>query len=251
MSENWPYKLTHVSPGEPVQAGIVSRPDRALAERTDYLQDRLDAAEAGKALFDVDATVSPDVLPGQPVYWNATAHRYEQAIVVVENDDAAQTLVARPSSECVGLCYKKTAADRADIVLRGLVTFENLTAAIGPTVAPGKYYLSAVTPGKLSKQKPPITVAVCYVYGPRDNCSDHLRVLVCPQVRDFLDEHTHYRFELLTTYSGTSLQVTTVDGEERVAIVNMIQTPTCPAGCPQITLYSTAKLLPALSLATT
>lgn len=217
MSENWSYKIPHVTPGEPVQAGVVSRPDRALAERTDYLKDRLDAAEVGKAIFDLDATVSSDVLPGHAVYWNATEKRYEPAIVVVENDIPSQTLVVRPSSDCVGLCYKKSAENKADIVLRGLVSFKNLTNSIGETVAPGKYYLSAVTPGKLARQKPPITVAVCYVLGPRDNCSDELRVIVCPQVRDSLDEHTHFRFDLITRPAGT-LSVTTVEGEERVSI---------------------------------
>jgi hypothetical protein len=202
MSENWPYKITHVVPGEPVQAGVVNRPDRALAERTDYLKDRLDAAETGRAIFDIDATVSPDVLPGHAVYWNAAEKRYAPAIVVVENDTTTQTLTVRPSSECVGLCYRKTMADRADIVLRGLVTFPNLDNSIGQTVASGKYYLSAVAPGHLAQQKPPITVTVCHVLGPRDNCSDALRVIVCPQVRDFLDEHTHYRFELATTPAG-------------------------------------------------
>lgn len=202
MSENWPYKITHVAPGEPVQAGIVSRPDRALTERTDYLKDRLDAAEAGKAIFDLDATVSSDVLPGHAVYWNAQEQRYEPGIVVVEYDTPSQGLVVRPSSECVGMCYKKTSATKADIVLRGLVSFKDLTNSIGEMIEPGKYYLSAVTPGKLSKQRPPVTVAVCYVQGPRDNCSDDLRVIVCPQVRDFLDEHTHYRFDLLCVPVG-------------------------------------------------
>jgi len=214
MSENWQYKITHVAPGEPVQAGTVSRPDRALADRTEYLKARLDAAEAGKAIFDLDATVSFDVLPGQAVYWNAQEKRYEPAIVVVETDPASQALVARPSSDCVGMCYRKTAANKADIVLRGLVTFHELTNSIGETVAPGKYYLSAVTPGRLSQQKPPITVAVCYVLGPRDNCSDELRVIVCPQVRDFVDEHTHYRFDLVTRPAGN---VSVVDGRVQVS----------------------------------
>jgi hypothetical protein len=214
MSENWQYKITHVTPGEPVQAGTVSRPDRALADRTEYLKVRLDAAEAGKAIFDLDATVSVDVLPGQAVYWNAQEKRYEPAIVVIETDAASQSLVSRPSSDCVGLCYRKTAANKADIVLRGLVTFPELTNAIGDTVAPGKYYLSAVTPGHLSQQKPPITVAVCYVLGPRDNCSDELRVIVCPQVRDFLDEHTHYRFDLVAQPAGN---VSIVDDRVRVS----------------------------------
>lgn len=217
MSENWSYRVPHVTPGEPVQAGVVSRPDRALADRTDYLKDRLDAAEAGRAIFDLDATVSTDVLPGHAVYWNAQEKRYEPAIVVVENDEASQSLVSRPSSDCVGMCYRKTAENKADIVLRGLVTFANLNNAIGETVAAGKYYLSAVTPGKLAQQKPPITVTVCYVLGSRDNCSDDLRVIVCPQVRDSLDEHTHYRFDLVPKAAG-SLTITAVDDVDHVSI---------------------------------
>ena len=211
MSDNWPYKIQHVVPGEPVQAGIVGRPDRALADRTEYLKDRLDAAEAGKALFDAGATVSSDVLPGHAVYWNSVSQRYERALVLVEDDPTTGTLLTRPSSDCVGLCYRKLASDKADIVLRGLVTFDNLDNAIGPTVAPGKYYLSAVDPGKLSTQKPPITVTVCYVQGPRDNCSDALRVIVAPQVRDFLDEHTHYRFNLVARPAGTLVGVPALD----------------------------------------
>lgn len=221
MSDNWPYNIKHVTPGEPVQAGIVGRPDRTLEERTEYLKERLDAAELGRAIFEVDATVSPDVLPGQPVYWNWATNRYEKALVAVEQDPNTQVFFAQPSSECVGMCYRKKAADRADIVLRGLVIFNDLTNAIGPTVEPGKYYLSAVEPGKLSKQKPPVTVVVCHVQGPRDNCSDKLRVIVMPQTRDYVEEHTHYRFDLFPKPCGTNTVYTDDDGKERHRIDNV------------------------------
>jgi hypothetical protein len=218
MSGNWPYNIKHVATGEPVQAGVVGRPDRTLEERTEYLKDRLDAAELGRALFEVDATVSPDVQPGQPVYWNWAASRYEPAMVAVTLDDTTQIFSVQPSSDCVGMCYKKKAADRADIVLRGLVTFPELTQSIGETVTPGKYYLSAVEPGKLSKQKPPVTVVVCHVQGSRDNCSDQLRVLVMPQARDYVEEHTHYRFDLVAQPAGTN--TLTTDPQPRRIVTN-------------------------------
>lgn len=220
MSGSWPYNIKHINPGEPVQADIVNRPDRTLQERTDYLKDRLDASELGRAIFEHDATVAPEVLPGQPVYWNWAASRYEPAVVAVELDETTQVFTVQPSSDCVGMCYEKKAADRADIVLRGLVIFKNLDNSIGETVAPGKYYLSAVTPGKLSKQKPPVTVVVCHVQGPRDNCSDELRVIVMPQARDYIEEHTHYRFDLVPRPAGVNTLVADDDGRLRHTITD-------------------------------
>lgn len=220
MSGSWPYNIKHVNPGEPVQSDIVNRPDRTLQERTDYLKDRLDASELGRAIFEHDATVAPEVLPGQPVYWNWATNRYEPALVAVELDETTQVFTVQPSSDCVGMCYEKKTADRADIVLRGLVVFKNLDNSIGETVAPGKYYLSAVTPGKLSKQKPPVTVVVCHVQGPRDNCSDELRVVVMPQSRDYVEEHTHYRFDLVPRPAGVNTITTDPEGQDRHSVTD-------------------------------
>jgi hypothetical protein len=149
------------------------------------------------------------------VYWNWATNRYEKALVAVEQDPVTQVFTVQPSSDCVGMCYRKKAADRADIVLRGLVVFNDLTNSIGETVEPGKYYLSAVEPGKLSKQKPPVTVIVCHVQGPRDNCSDKLRVIVMPQTRDYIEEHTHYRFDLFPKPCGTNVLYLDDDGKQR------------------------------------
>jgi hypothetical protein len=203
MSGNWLHNIKHIQPGEPVEAGVVGRPDRTLEERTEYLKDRLDAAELGRALFDSNATIASDVLPGQPVYWNYTSQRYERALAAVEVDQATQTLVVQPSSDCVGICYRKKSATLADIVLRGIVDLPELTNAVGPNIAPGRYYLSSAEPGKLVQQRPAVTVYVCYVQGPKDNCSDVPRVVVMPHVRDFLDDHTHYRFDLTCQPAGT------------------------------------------------
>lgn len=202
MSNNWLNNIKHVTPGEPVQAGVVSRPDRALVDRTEYLKQRLDAAALGQAIFDVDATIAPDVLPGQPVFWNATAQRYERALAAVDTDQTTQTLVTLPSSDVLGLCYKKKNATLGDIVLQGVVRLPEITNAVTAPVAAGRYYLSAVEPGKLVKQRPPVSVSVCYVQGVKDNCADEPWVVVMPQLRSFLDDHIHYRFELTPLPAG-------------------------------------------------
>lgn len=209
-SNKWLYNIRHVAPGEPVKAGVVGRPDRALEERTGYLKDRLDAAALGRAIFDVDATIAPDVLPGMPVFWNYQTQRYEKALAAVENDETTQTLVTQVSSDCMGLLFNKKDTNLGDVVLRGIVKLPEITNAVEGTVEPGRYYLSSEAAGMLTKQRPPVTVSVCYVQGAKDNCADDPWVVVMPQVRDFLEDHIHYRFELETTAAGT---VTTVDGK--------------------------------------
>jgi hypothetical protein len=202
MSNNWLFNIRHIAAGEPVQAEIVGRPDKALEQRTDYLKDRLDAAALGRALFDVDATIAPDVLEGQPVFWNYQTQRYERALAAVENDDITQTLVVQASSDCLGLLYSKKSPTLGDIVLRGIVKLPGLTNAITGPITAGRYYLSSEAPGKLVKQRPPATVSVCYVQGAKDSCAAEPWVVVMPQVRDFLEDHIHYRFELVTRAAG-------------------------------------------------
>lgn len=229
MSENWLHNIKHVTPGEPVQAGIVSRPDRALQDRTEYLKQRLDAAELGRAVFDNDATIASDVLPGQPVFWNYAEKRYEKALAAVEVDPASQAYVVQPSSECVGLCFRKKAATLGDIVLYGVVDLPELQNGVHgpslpnhthPPVQPGRYYLSAAEPGRLVKQRPGVTVNVCYVQGSTDECNPVPRVVVMPNTRELVDEHTHYRFNLYTKPAGDNVVYADENEVERHRVDN-------------------------------
>ena len=202
MSSNWPYNVKHVLPGEPVQAGVVSRPDKTLQDRTDYLLQRLDAAEHGHTLFDTNAKLAGSVKVGQPVFWNYTAQRYELALAAVAFDDTLHTYVAQPSSDCVGICYSKSADTVGDILLYGIASIPELSNAIDGTITPGRYYLSAAAAGKLVKQRPSITVPVCYVQGATDECNPIPRVIVMPSTRGLIEEHTHYRFDLYSQPAG-------------------------------------------------
>jgi hypothetical protein len=215
MSNKWLYNIRHVVEGEPVKANVVNRPDAALETRTNYLKDRLDAAAAGQALFDVDATVAENVLEGQPVFWNAVAQRYEQAVVAVGPDPENQNLVAQPSTDCLGLVYRKKTNNLADIVLRGIVKLPSITNAVtGPVVA-GRYYLSTAEPGKLVKERPAAPVSICHVQGAKDNCAADPWVVVAPQLHDFLSDHVHYRFDLAPVALGA---VTESDGRYQITV---------------------------------
>ena len=221
MSGNWLHNIKHVTPGEPVQAGVVNRPDRTLEERTEYLKDRLDASAVGQAIFDHNATIATDVLPGHPVFWNYTTHRYEKALAAIEVDQITSVFVVLPSSDCVGMCLRKRSATLGDIVLQGIVDMPDLANAIAAPITPGRYYLSAVEPGKLTKQRPAITVSVCHVQGPKDTCSDVPRVVVMPATRDFLEEHIHYRFDLYARPASTTTTLVAPGGRHIVQVPNV------------------------------
>ena len=232
MSGNWLHNIKHVTPGEPVQAGVVNRPDRTLEERTEYLKDRLDASAVGQAIFDHNATIATDVLPGHPVFWNYTSHRYEKALAAIEVDQTTSMFVVLPSSDCVGMCLRKRSATLGDIVLHGIVDMPDLANAIAAPITPGRYYLSAVEPGKLTKQRPAITVSVCHVQGPKDTCSDVPRVVVMPATRDFLEEHIHYRFDLYARPASDTTTLVAPGGIHIVEDANVALQGWLPASDP-------------------
>lgn len=203
MAKSWIRQVRHIQPGEPVSAEVASRPDRALQGRTDHLRDRINNLETGMALVDFDAAISLDVQEGFAVYWNATLQRYEPAMALMETDAETGTLVAAASADCLGLVLTKRSAKVGDILLCGLAEFDELSNAIGEDIDPGRYYLSAVNAGHLTKQRPPVSVPVAYVMGPKDSCSDKPLVFVMPQLRDFQQDHIHYRIPLTCAPAGT------------------------------------------------
>lgn len=203
-ARSFPSRLRHIQDGEPVSAGVAGRPNQDLEGRTAYLKEVVDSIEAGRALVLRDQPVKSDVLEQQPVYWNSANQQYEQALAAVENDEATQMLATAESADVVGLVLTKKVGNVADIVIWGVVQFESLANTIDDeTIEPGRYYLSPAAPGKLVKQRPAATVAVCIVFGPLDSCDQNTWVFVMPQMRDFLEDHIHYQFDLVPRPAGT------------------------------------------------
>ena len=201
-ARNFPSRVRHIQAGEPVSAGVAGRPDKQMEQRTNYLKEVIDQIEAGRALILRDQAVAPEVLEGQPVYWNADNDRYEQALAAVENTDVG-VFAPTESSECIGMVLTKKVGNIADIVLWGIVAFPSLANTIATdTVQIGRYYLSQTQAGQLTYQRPPVTVPVCYVLGPKDACDTNIWVFVQPMPRNFLEDHIHYQFELTALPAG-------------------------------------------------
>jgi hypothetical protein len=192
--------VRHVRPGESVTAGVTGRSTRALEQRSSYLRDRLDAIETGRALTDADVTLSPEVLVGTPVYWNAANKRYEPALAAaVAQPDGS--LDFSESSFCVGICTDKSTNTSGTVTIFGLATLSTLANATADTT-PGLYYVSSTNAGKLTRARPAVAVPVCYVLGAKDACATNVSVLVLPQFGSFFDDHIHYRFVLDPVAAG-------------------------------------------------
>jgi hypothetical protein len=195
----WINRIRHVSDGEAVNGAIDSRPTRALEGNGQYLKDRIDSAELGEAVCAYGETVEPDALVGMAVYRNNVTARYERALAAVTTDRKSGTLVPAPSSDCIGIVVFKWNATKADILLAGrrTVDISQAVAYASPpnSAPPGRYYLSAATPGMLVQQKPPVSVSVL-VY------TDDGIAIVQPIQRDFMEDHIHYRFRLYSQPAG-------------------------------------------------
>lgn len=174
--------------------GAASRTDRDLTNRTSYLKQRLDAVELGQAVFARDVTLDPDLLVGQPAYWDEAAQRFAPAVAGVETDPDTGALVGTAASDCLGVVYAKELPDKGTLLLAGYAELD-LANSAGADAPAGRYYLSASEPGKLVRQRPPVTVAVLY-------CDGAGRVVVQPAVRDFVEDHVHFSFELVCRPAG-------------------------------------------------
>jgi hypothetical protein len=187
--------VQHVKFGEPGKAGTVARPDQQLDANIQFLKDLVDGALLGEALFIRDATVEANALVGQPVYFNNTTQQYERAIAAVAEDPTTGVLVAADSADVAGVIFSKTNSTLADILVLGFAALD-ISNAVDGTPTAGRYYLSAAEAGKLVAQRPGVTVTVLRL----DTAGN---VLVVPDMKDFLEDHIHFQFDLAAVPAGT------------------------------------------------
>lgn len=213
-SNRFPSRIRHIQDGDPLTAGIAGSPDKTLEGRTNYLKDRLDAIEAGRALLWVDQVLAPDVKEGQPVYWNADNNRWELGLAGVEECNTSGTLETLESSDIQGMVLRKRVGNIGDIAIWGVVFYaDQLANAIDGPIEPGNYYLSAVTPGKMVRQKPPVSVLCCHIFGPLDDCDANTWVYVKPIQKDFLEDHIHFAYDLVARPAGVTFPPEPADPE--------------------------------------
>ena len=196
--------IRHVQPGSGITASNTSQSTRELEARTNLLRDQLDGVSAGMLLQWESRAVSTDVIEGNAVFWNITNSRFEPSLAGAENDTATGTYVPTASSDVLGVCLHKEDSTTGTIIFAGFaeMTPAQVTNLFGASATPGRYYLSASVAGRLTKQRPAVTIAVAYLLGPSTACDVNSWVYILPQHRNFLEDHVHYQLELAAVPSG-------------------------------------------------
>jgi len=204
----WEQLIHYIVNGEDVKASVANRAPRQLTARTQYLYERLNSITAGEALFLHYQKIEADAAPGDLVYFDETYNGYKRALAAVEFNQTAGWYMLAPSAFVVGMVYAKTGTEAGHILTAGTLRDFDLTNAIvngGPDEV-GPYFLSMQTPGKLTLQKPAISVYVLYNRG-----DDTFHFMPTP--RDLLEDHVHYKFELYAKPAGEANCVVRGDGQ--------------------------------------
>lgn len=190
----WTDNIPFTKQGESVSPGVDNRAVRTVDANVRYLKQQWEAASLGQALFLREAAVSDETIVGNPVYFNADTGKFEPALAAAEVSEVNGVFQTAASSRVWGVVYLKHSAGSADIVVLGVVTGLDLSSVITDETPAGLYYLSSSTAGKLVSQEPPVSVPVLEVAGDA--------VFVRGNIRDFLHNHVHYRFELTAAPAG-------------------------------------------------
>lgn len=200
----------------PVRAGAVNQPLRQIDQNIKYVWDVLQAAAVGSTVYARRQTVDETVKVGMAVYLDTTTQRFAAALAVAEADEVNGVVTTAASAQVWGVVANKINATLADILLFGVDEIDLTEATADGAPAAGVYYLSGWTPGKLTRQKPPVSVAVL-------RRTTDGKVFVQPQFVDFLDRHTHYKFRLTCRAAGTTAPPTAgqrhsvTDGDDTLA----------------------------------
>lgn len=189
----WQDQNDFVRSGEEVRAGVTNRAPRINDANARYLKQRLDAAELGQLLLAPDETVESAASVGDVVYFDSGTDAFKRALAQTDTDLTTGTLVTASTAYVWGLIVAKTGT-RADILLGGLTTAD-FTLQSGEELEAGVYYLSGIEPGALTRQQPGVSVPVLKSDGAG-------RILLWPQMIDFVDRHVHYRFALTVRPAG-------------------------------------------------
>lgn len=195
MSSNFGPDMKYITEGEPVSPGVTNRPLITLANEVNSLWAALRNVSAGQALVASKVTTSASVTVGMPVYFNTTTKQFEPALAQIGSIDATGSVSINRTGEWWGLVKTKHTSVLADIVFTGYSDIDISSVTGSETLAAGTYYLSTMTPGRLTKNRPGLALPVLRADGQGN-------VLVVNQILDQVDRHNHYRFELACRPSG-------------------------------------------------
>lgn len=203
MATPFPSVVNLIVDGQPVSAPVTNRPLSQLAQRTISLEQKIDEALIGSAIFAREASVTAETVPGMAVYFTNDGV-YTPAKAIIAFDETGIALGVAETAFVQGVVQYKHNSTQADVVLVGRMS---LTAAqlqaiqADGAVHTGQMFLSATVDGKIQPQQPPIGIPVCYVSGP--DADNVYTMFVNPAPRDILENHIHYRVDLTPAPAGT------------------------------------------------
>jgi len=199
----WKDLIQFIKTGEPVLPGTPNRVTRDLDGNIRFLRDLLEAAEIGEAVFARDVTVEAGASVGMPVYWDVPSNSFKRGLAQVDVDQASGAIETATTAQIWGVVYEKTNTTLGCIQLFGFTDLD-LSLAVDGDVEAGVYYLSAVTPGKLVKQKPAVSVAVLVADGQGG-------VFVNTTIANFVNDHVHFKYNLVAAPAGDTSPPTVGD----------------------------------------
>ncbi len=183
-----------VQDGDSVRAAETTSAPRTIQQNVEYVLALLEAAELNGSVLARDQTMSSDLLVGQPCYYNTVTEQFEKALAGSQVDSVTGQLVPTEASTVFGVVSSKTNSTLGHILLGGYVPLD-LANAVSGTVAAGWYFLSGVTAGRLTRQRPFAGIPVLWADGAGN-------VLVRPQFKDLATEHAHFGFDLAAVPAG-------------------------------------------------
>jgi len=186
--------LQLIREGEPVTPGTANRPLREMDQNVRYIWEVLQAAAIGSTVYARRVTIEADAKKGMAVYFNTKRKQFERGLAQLDTTPASGVLQTADTAQVWGVIATKHNATLADVLLYGYDDID-ISEATGGVTSAGVYYLSGATPGRLTQQRPPVSVPVLRADGQGN-------VFVMPQFVDFLDRHMHYKFPLTCRPAG-------------------------------------------------
>jgi hypothetical protein len=197
---SWANIVRRVADGQPVNAASDGAPISDLEQRTAYLREALDAATAGRAIIDFDVPLDAATVVCTPCYVDVDGV-WKPALADVYAEGVMSGRL-KPCAYVAGVVINKTAANRGDILLGGIVDglpLANVTD--GLPVVVGNYFLSSTTPGVLvSETTGAASIAVGQLLAdggflfsrwPKNGAEDHLHFKFTLSGAPAVDVYTH------------------------------------------------------------
>lgn len=198
MSFNWRAVIQQIANGEPVDQATANRAVVALAERTDWLKGQIEnLSQTSGRLVQSNAPLHTSVAAGDWVYFDESEAVFKAALAKLDYSEDMATFTPAKESFVAGIVTQKISANSGTVLIScgsvnlldepGISDLADLLDS-GDFV-PGTYYLSRITPGKMTKNPTGAPLVPLGQFGD-SGCT------VRPFLKEVFESHLHHRFDL-------------------------------------------------------